>query len=259
MDSQAWPFMIGRTRNHDHRIIVIPEFMTNPVDAAALRDATGRDTPASGKPVLRELKGLAVAPVTVVYRSFLLRGSEYGLGSDAILTDDYGRPIRLIEGLAFRQSEAAVRKLGITQADLDRAHAEVTSAYRATWSDETAFARRTSSPLPAGEDSPGPAIAVASTEPWVARGRAPVHAPSTPFPPDASHGSGPSEGSTSPPSPSRRRRVNVAGVLILAVVLALIALLILLIVNLASPGPPAPAPRTHPTSRTAPSQTAIKP
>jgi len=209
--------------------------MTDPVDAAALRDATGSGASAPGKPVLRELKGLAVAPVSVVYRSFLPRGSEYGLGSDAILTDDYGRPIRLIEGLAFRQPEAALQELGITQADLDRAHAEVTSAYQAFWSDGTAFARRTSSPLPTGRGSLGSAIALASAEPWVARGKDPVHAPPTSLPPDALSESGPSEESTSPPSPSRVRRVNIAGVLVLALVLAFIALLILLIVNLVSP------------------------
>ena len=229
--------------------------MTDPVDAAALRDATGSGAAAPGKPVLRELKGLAVAPVSVVYRSFLLRGSEYGLGSDAILTDDYGRPIRLIEGLAFRQPEAALQELGITQADLDRAHAEVTSAYQAFWSDGTAFARRTSSPLPTGRGSLGSAIALASAEPWVARGKDPVHAPPTSLPPDALSESGPSAESTSPPSPSRVRRVNIAGVLVLALVLAFIALLILLIVNLVSPGPP--ASRTHPASRTAHSQQAL--
>jgi hypothetical protein len=242
VNSQAWPFLIGRTRNHGHRIIVIPDFMATPVDAAALRDATGIIDSNPDAPTLREVQGLALGPVSVVYWSFLLRGSDYRLGNDAILTDDSGRPIRLIEGLAFRQPEAAVQELGITQADLDRAHAEVTSAYQAFWSDGTAFARRTSSPLPVGRGRGGSAIALTSAEPWVARGKDSVRAPR------AVTQTTPSEESTSLLSPPTVHRVNIAVLLVLAVVLAFIAGLILLIVNLVSPSPPAHG--THPASRT---------
>jgi hypothetical protein len=260
VDSGAWPFLIGRTRDHGHRIIVIPDFMTDPVDAAALRDATGIASPDSGKVVLRELRGLAITPVSVVYRSFLLRGSDYGLGSDAILTDEFGRPIPLVEGLAFRQSEAAVRAHGVTSADLARAHAAVTNAYQAFWSDGTTFARRASAALRVGECDQRPAVDLDRTEPWVARRQALVHEA-----PNSTSGRSASEPNLSgapaaklalsgapavEPPPSRRGHVSAARFLVLALALALAALLILLIVNLASPGPPPHKPQPHQTSQT---------
>ncbi len=169
MDSRAWPFLIGRSRNHGHRIIVIPEFMTDPRAAVALRDATGSSARQS-EVMVRELQGLTAGPVSVVYRSLLPRGSQYGLDGEDILTDENGRPIRLVEGFTVRQPESGARKLGITQADLDRARAEVIGAYQEFWSQE-GFARHESTAFPVGAASGrrGPVISLHSSEPWIIR------------------------------------------------------------------------------------------
>ena len=228
-DSQAWPFLIGRTRNHGHRIIVIPEFMTDPVDAAALRDATGIIAQTPDAPILREVQALALGPVSVVYRSFLPRGFQYGLDGDDLLIDDHGRPIRLTEGLILRQPETGVRELGITQADLDRAHAEVTGAYQAFWSQEAAFVRHVSGPFPvsAASKHPGPVISLHGYEPWiVSKGQAPPISdlPPTRLPVGTPSPSGPSAEPAVLPSPFRARRmIKVTAVVLGLVLVVLIA------------------------------------
>jgi hypothetical protein len=243
---------------------VIPGFMTDPADAAALRRATGLTSPDSGQPVLRDLNGLAIGPVSVVYRSFLLRGSDYGLGSDAILTDDHGRPIRLVEGLAFRQPESAVRGHGITSADLDRARAAVTSAYQAFWSDGAAFSRRASAPLGAGGNGEGPALPLDIGEPWGTPEKVTVPTPGSPPGRPAPEpslsgatdtGPAPSRAPAAPPVPavpptSRRHHVRPVHVLVVATVAVLTAILIVLIINLTSSGPTPHKPQPHQTSQT---------
>jgi len=226
-DSQAWPFLIGRTRNHGHRIIVIPEFMTDPVDAAALRDATGIIAQTPDAPILREVQALALGPVSVVYRSFLPRGCQYGLDGDDLLIDDHGRPIRLTEGLILRRPETGVRELGITQADLDRAHAEVTGAYQAFWSQEAAFVRHVSGPFPvsAASKHPGPVISLQAYEPWiVSKGQAPPISdlPPTRLPVGTPSPSGPSAEPPVLPSPFRARRMTTVTAVVLGLVLVVL-------------------------------------
>jgi hypothetical protein len=172
-DGLAWPFLIGRSKHQGYRILVIPDFMTDPAVTAALRDATGMAGRAIGELVLREIQGLPVSPVSVVCRSFPLRGSDYGLGSDEILPDEYGRPIQVIEGIVFRQPGAVVQQNGIGQAIIDQAHAEVVNAYQEFWAVGAEFVRRTSAPLALRVDSSQPLIALDMADPWVAREKKP--------------------------------------------------------------------------------------
>jgi hypothetical protein len=101
---------------------------------------------------VRELRGLATGPVTVVYRSYNPRGDDYGLGEShpGALTDKFGRPVRIAEGFVVRGTADAVESPGIAEADLERAHAEVAAAYRDFWKQDEAYARRTSDSFPLG-------------------------------------------------------------------------------------------------------------
>ena len=144
---QAWPFLIGRTRDHGHRVVVAPGFMTEPSDVVALGNATGRSPGSFDAAVVREIAGLSAGPATAVFRSYLPRASQFGLGDEDALLDGSGRPIRLTEGLVLRVPETQARKAGITPADLDRAHDAVTGAYQAYWSDGGSFTRQESAPF----------------------------------------------------------------------------------------------------------------
>jgi hypothetical protein len=144
MNDQAWPFLIGRTRTQDHRIIVIPEFMTGGPLASALRSRTDGEPGPPGIASLREIQTSTKEPVTVIYRVFFAHAENYGLPGDGLLTDEHGRPILLTEGLALRRPASAVQQAGITQADLDHAHALVMPAYQTFWNEGAQFARHSS-------------------------------------------------------------------------------------------------------------------
>ena len=144
MNDQAWPFLIGRTRTQDHRIIVIPEFMTGGPLASALRSRTDGEPGPPGIASLREIQISPKEPVAVIYRVLLAHAEDYGLPGNGVLTDEHGRPILLTEGLALRRPASAVQQAGITQADLDHAHSLITPAYQAFWAEGAQFARHPS-------------------------------------------------------------------------------------------------------------------
>jgi hypothetical protein len=162
---QAWPFLIGRTRDHGQRVVVAPGFMTEPSDVVALGDATGRSPASFDAAVVREVAGLSAGPATAVFRSYLPRASQFGLGDEDMLLDGSGRPIKLTEGLVLRVPETQARKAVITPADLDRAHDAVTGAYQEYWSDGGSFTRRQSAPFTVVVPSmrPEPALNSASS------------------------------------------------------------------------------------------------
>lgn len=139
---KAWPFLIGRSRSQDHRIVVLPEFMKSALlSASALSSETGGDLAKPGVAFLRELP-VPDGPVTAVYRVFEAQPEDYLLPGDGLLTDDHGRPIVLTEGLVLRCTAAAVRQAGISQADLGQAHALVVPAYQDFWAQDGRFCRQ---------------------------------------------------------------------------------------------------------------------
>jgi hypothetical protein len=166
MTENAWPFLIGRAKHAGYRVVVVPDFMADAASVDALSGAARdvrlpRDTACA-----RELRGLECGPVTVVYRSFSPRADDYGLGEDA-LTDGFGRPVRVIEGVVLR-SAAAAGLPEIKVADLDRAHSAVGEAYRDFWGDDRGFVRRTSVgvPLGTGGHSAARPVRLDIAEPW---------------------------------------------------------------------------------------------
>ena len=89
----AWPFLIGRTRSDDHRIVVIPAFMTDAPWASALRSGTGGEPGPAVTAWVRELRVPGHDAVTAVYRIFLLDAADFGLPGHGLLTDRVGRPL----------------------------------------------------------------------------------------------------------------------------------------------------------------------
>ena len=163
----AWPFLIGRTRSDDHRIVVIPAFMTDAPWASALRSGTDGEPGPAVTARLRELRVPGHDALTAVYRIFLLDAADFGLPGHGLLTDRVGRPIAVTEGFVVRGPANAVTDMGVTAAHLHRARTLVTPAYQAFWAEGRSYRRRDSVPFaltPA--DGAVPLIALTAGRPW---------------------------------------------------------------------------------------------
>jgi hypothetical protein len=176
MDDQAWPFLIGRTRTQDHRIVVIPDFMTAGALASALRLSASSGAPGSPESVqIREIQTSPTGRVTVIYRVNVAHADYWGLPGERVLTDEQGRPIVLTEGLVICRPAAAVRQDGITQEDLELAHSHVVPAYLEFWAQGRDYARQATKSFRLAKS--GEPVAVnpfSSPIPWVsARPEAP--------------------------------------------------------------------------------------
>jgi len=218
MTENAWPFLIGRSRNAGYRVVVVPDFMADTASTNALSGATGAVNLPADAACVRELLGLAVGPVSVVYRNLNPRGADFGMSGQGALTDGFGRMIRVTEGLVVRRATGDGAPLEIGPADLERAHAEVAGAYREFWEQDQAYVRRTSIayPLAGGADRATPPVHLVSAAPW---SREPVSAgPPTRYSPRDS-----SADELSAPHPAERRISRRTAAVIVAVGLALIA------------------------------------
>jgi len=166
MSENAWPFLIGRARNAGYRVVVVPDFMADAASVDALSGAARDVRLPADAACVRELHGLPGGAVLVVYRSFTPRGGDYGLGADE-LTDGFGRPIRVTEGVVLRRAATAGLP-PITVADLEQARAAVAGPYRDFWQQERDYTRRVSAgfPLGAAEDSRPRPVRLEKAEPW---------------------------------------------------------------------------------------------
>ncbi len=166
MTEHGWPFLIGRAEHAGYRVVVVPDFMADAAAVDALSGAARDVRLPADTACVRELRGLECGPVTVVYRCFNPRADDYGLGGDE-LSDGFGRPIRVTEGVALR-SAATGGLPEITIADLDRAHAAVAGAYRDFWQHERDYVRRTSAGRPLGNSagSGEQPVHLEVAEPW---------------------------------------------------------------------------------------------
>jgi hypothetical protein len=148
MDDQAWPFLIGRTRTQDHRIVVIPDFLADGALLSALRiSADG----APGSPDSVQIREIEASPgdrVTVIYRVNMAQAEDWGLPGEHVLTDEQGRPIVLTEGLVIGRPAREVRQDGITQEDLDQARSLVVPAYREFWAEGRDYVRQAARSFP---------------------------------------------------------------------------------------------------------------
>ena len=167
----AWPFLVGRAEHAGYRVVVAPDFMTDPAAVAALASAARSTDVPGGAAVVRELRGLGPEPVCVVYRSQIARASDYGLGGDADLVEEHGRGIRLAEGLVLRLPAEAAARAGITRSDFDRAHARLVAPFQAFWAQDEAFVRQAAEPYLIGADTSEDSQILLLTvdQPWIRR------------------------------------------------------------------------------------------
>jgi hypothetical protein len=207
MTDVAWPFLVTRTRNTDHRFVVIPEVMMDSPRATSLRASIGGTPGKRGTALVQEIQSLP-EPMTVVYQVRRARAEDYGIPGAGILTDSAGRPILATEGVLLRGAASAVIKSGVSQAVLDEAHALVAPAYREFWAAEGNFARRAAKPFPLPADgSPSLRLSLPSREQTGSTPPASAH----PRPPQEALATAPSA-DTVAASGTRRSRATVVGV-----------------------------------------------
>jgi len=136
--AEAWPFLIGRSRTEDHRLVVVPQFMTDELLRGLLATAAGE--PDEVEVEVEEIQPAGQDPVTAVYRVREALAADYQLPGAGPLTDEFGRPILLTEGFVVRAPAGTLRGRDVLTA-LDRAHKLVTPAYQAFWRENGEFSR----------------------------------------------------------------------------------------------------------------------
>jgi hypothetical protein len=140
-DETAWPFLIGRSKNQDYRVVVVPGFMADSPLEGALLTGTGGDPGPPGSALVREI-GPPGQRITAVYQVRPARADHDGVPGAGPLSDAHGRPILLTEGLVLREPAASVLASGLSRQALTRAHALVAPAFQRFWSEESGFIRR---------------------------------------------------------------------------------------------------------------------
>ena len=216
---QAWPFLCGRSRNAGYRVVVVPEFMADDTSTSALSGATGAVILPADAASVRELRGLASGPVSVVYRSFNPRGDDFGMSDRrGELTDAFGRMIRVTEGFVVRRAVGDSAPLAVGIADLERAHAEVADAYREFWERDQAYVRRTSGayPLVTANESTKQPVRLVAAAPW---SREPVPAGLSPLSLHSPVFDAADEPSEQQAASRRRRQAITAGVVVVGLAL----------------------------------------
>jgi hypothetical protein len=180
----GWPFLVARTRNAGHRVVVAPDFLVEQEAESWLgRVSGGEDTP-DGHAVLHQSPD---GQFVVVSRVFVAGRADYGLDGDGPIRDRSGRPIRFTEGLVLRgHTEPEV-----TQGDLAQACSVTQVAYQTFWTLEDAFQTVPSTGYPLGT-TPGTALTL--------RPARSTSGPAEPRPKTPAHGH------------ERRVRLTVAGV-----------------------------------------------
>jgi hypothetical protein len=152
----GWPFLVGRSRNAGYRVIIAPEFMAGSrQDVAAIGWlATGAETDTT-EAFVKELRGPAEAPATAVFRNFPAHAHDYLPGGSGLLKDSSGRPIIITEGLILRLTGTQTTELGLTTADLSRAHELVKPTFREFWQQEDKYPQQQSQSFPVGQVTSG--------------------------------------------------------------------------------------------------------
>jgi hypothetical protein len=149
----AWPFLIGRARDEDYRLVVLPEILADPYSSAALQAGAGGKPDGPGSAHVRELRVTPGEPVTAVYQVRAVRAQDYGITGEGLLKDAYGRPVLMTEGLILRCPASCVMAAGVSAAALDQVHELVVPAFREFWERGSDFTRQVSRPFampPAG-------------------------------------------------------------------------------------------------------------
>lgn len=145
MSVSAWPFLISRNRTIGYTTIVVPQFINEAHAAGMLALAAGGETEDPNRVLYREVDGSIVGDLTIMFRIVQAEQRDIGLAGSDPLRDQFGRPIRLIEGIAFR---GHVPDIAITQKCLQDVHNDVVNSYKIFWeADDSPFTVHSSLPF----------------------------------------------------------------------------------------------------------------
>lgn len=105
MKYTVWPFLIGRTKTIDHRVILAPDFMEYPKDTNILDNVVRQEIKSEGEITISH-KILKGRRVTIIYRSLL----SSKINKSYI--DDLGRNFHWVEGFLIKDSINYITKNG---------------------------------------------------------------------------------------------------------------------------------------------------
>jgi hypothetical protein len=134
MSIEAWPFLVSRNAVFDYRVIVAPQYMVDNKVTSLLAKAASGDFTQPMSAIYREIHhpNPKVGDLSLLFCILQANTRHLGLEENEALKDEYGRPIRLIEGLVVR---GRLPKIVVTQSDLERAHMLMRKDYLAFWNE----------------------------------------------------------------------------------------------------------------------------
>lgn len=141
----AYPFLISRNLNSDYRLIAASNFIHEQNLSTYLTDATDLDDiTSSGCLAYRQVKGLAVGDLTLIFRVRKALDTDINevenlsyisdsLSSDAsVLRDSFGRAILIVEGLLL-QGNISSEELKISKNDFEKISITLSKFYKDFW------------------------------------------------------------------------------------------------------------------------------
>ncbi len=134
MSIAAWPFLVGRNRTLGYQVVVSPQFLSVSALSYLLTQIAGGDESPPAGATAREIHIRGAGKISVIFRVVKPQAQEYDVGDTDVLRDAGGRPIRLIEGFVVQGGIKQLKKIILTQEDLQMVHDQVKEAYRAFWS-----------------------------------------------------------------------------------------------------------------------------
>lgn len=120
LSMKAWPFMFGRTFSADYDAVAIPAFIKNAGAGRELGNACDNLSVATDA-IHMKCFHPKVGEFDLVFRIVNATKRMLGKSGDEVICDDGGRPVRIMEGLAF-QGRLTPEQLHFTKAQLDAAH-----------------------------------------------------------------------------------------------------------------------------------------
>jgi hypothetical protein len=138
----GYPFLLSRDFSHDYRVIVIPDFIPSksanniikPIDKHA-KKYCNRSTDL----LYIQLQRTVVGDLTSIFRPRNATKQDIGQDSKDILQDEWGRNIRLYEGIVL-EGVVPEDEIKIPGDYFNEIHIMVINQYRIYWDDVTQIA-----------------------------------------------------------------------------------------------------------------------
>lgn len=129
MDKRAWPFLVSRTKYLDYQPVVIPPFFKEQ-EAFLLAEAAWGEKTHPDYVLYREIRGFRAGQMSLLFRIVEADTSIIGQQRGAVLRDEVGRPIFLIEGFVL---QSFMHDIAVTEYDFSMAHEQMRQAYYNFW------------------------------------------------------------------------------------------------------------------------------